>query len=124
MACQDSWLPIARQTKRHMQGELVKGNAVFVRGMEKKSVCVSVCMFIRPCHVAPPAPRCGPLRNFYTGRLGCFGQGRTVDFKNCVVIMTSNLGSSYLMDNTEQSKRRSMVCVHRKGGRRPGGSVA
>jgi len=26
-------------------------------------------------------------------------QGRTVDFKNCIVIMTSNIGSSYLIDN-------------------------
>ena len=26
-------------------------------------------------------------------------QGRTVDFKNCVIIMTSNLGSQYLMDD-------------------------
>eukprot|EP00667_Euglena_gracilis_P001496 EG_transcript_1497 len=36
-------------------------------------------------------------------------QGRTVDFKNCVVIMTSNLGSSYLMDGTEPNRRRTMV---------------
>ncbi|MDD2484092.1 MAG: ATP-dependent chaperone ClpB [Eubacteriales bacterium] len=26
-------------------------------------------------------------------------QGRTVDFKNCIVIMTSNIGSTYLIDN-------------------------
>ncbi len=26
-------------------------------------------------------------------------QGRTVDFKNCIVIMTSNIGSSYLIEN-------------------------
>ncbi len=26
-------------------------------------------------------------------------QGRTVDFKNCIVIMTSNIGSHYLIDN-------------------------
>eukprot|EP00668_Euglena_longa_P012150 GGOE01014581.1.p1 GENE.GGOE01014581.1~~GGOE01014581.1.p1 ORF type:complete len:1013 (+),score=300.36 GGOE01014581.1:95-3040(+) len=36
-------------------------------------------------------------------------QGRTVDFKNCVVIMTSNLGSSYLMDGMDPTRRRSMV---------------
>jgi ATP-dependent Clp protease ATP-binding subunit ClpB len=25
------------------------------------------------------------------------GQGRTVDFKNCVIIMTSNIGAEYLV---------------------------
>ena len=29
-------------------------------------------------------------------------QGRTVDFKNCIVIMTSNIGSTYLIDNISQ----------------------
>ena len=28
-------------------------------------------------------------------------QGRTVDFKNCVIIMTSNLGSPYILDGIE-----------------------
>ena len=28
-------------------------------------------------------------------------QGRTVDFKNTIIIMTSNLGSEYILDNTE-----------------------
>ena len=28
-------------------------------------------------------------------------QGRTVDFKNCIVIMTSNIGSAYLMENIQ-----------------------
>lgn len=30
-------------------------------------------------------------------------QGRTVDFKNTIIIMTSNLGSEYILDNNEQS---------------------
>ena len=30
------------------------------------------------------------------------GQGRTVDFKNAVIIMTSNLGSSYIMSSDER----------------------
>lgn len=29
-------------------------------------------------------------------------QGRTVDFKNCIVIMTSNIGSSYLMEQIKE----------------------
>src|SRR5690625_7573975 len=29
-------------------------------------------------------------------------QGRTVDFKNTILIMTSNLGSSYLLDGIEE----------------------
>lgn len=32
------------------------------------------------------------------------GQGRVVDFKNTVIIMTSNLGSQYLLDNSKDSK--------------------
>ncbi len=30
------------------------------------------------------------------------GQGRTINFKNTVIIMTSNLGSSYLLENIEE----------------------
>ncbi|MBR1423609.1 MAG: ATP-dependent chaperone ClpB [Ruminococcus sp.] len=30
-------------------------------------------------------------------------QGRTVDFKNCVIIMTSNLGSPYILDGIEDN---------------------
>ena len=30
-------------------------------------------------------------------------QGRTVDFKNTIIIMTSNLGSEYILDNTENA---------------------
>ena len=31
------------------------------------------------------------------------GQGRTVDFKNTIIIMTSNLGSEYILENTSKS---------------------
>lgn len=39
------------------------------------------------------------LQVFDDGRL-TDGQGRTVDFKNCIFIMTSNVGSSDLLDNS------------------------
>jgi ATP-dependent Clp protease ATP-binding subunit ClpB len=40
------------------------------------------------------------------------GQGRTVDFKNTVVIMTSNLGSQYLADAvTEGTRQRVMEAL-------------
>ena len=32
------------------------------------------------------------------------GQGRTVDFKNTIIIMTSNIGSDYILDNTINAK--------------------
>ncbi len=32
------------------------------------------------------------------------GQGRTVDFKNTIIIMTSNLGSEYILEKKENSK--------------------
>ncbi len=34
------------------------------------------------------------------------GQGRTVDFKNTVIIMTSNLGSQYILDATDNAEQR------------------
>ena len=37
------------------------------------------------------------------------GQGRTVDFKNAVVIMTSNLGSQYLVDEVNEGARRLVM---------------
>ncbi len=37
------------------------------------------------------------------------GQGRTVDFKNTVVIMTSNLGSQYLLESESIAAGRTMV---------------
>jgi ATP-dependent Clp protease ATP-binding subunit ClpB len=41
------------------------------------------------------------------------GQGRTVDFKNTVIIMTSNIGSQYLIDaeNPEQREARVMEAL-------------
>lgn len=35
-------------------------------------------------------------------------QGRTVDFKNTIIIMTSNLGSEYILDNKENSEELVM----------------
>ena len=35
------------------------------------------------------------------------GQGRTVDFRNCVVIMTSNIGSQLIADVPHDADRRS-----------------
>ena len=35
-------------------------------------------------------------------------QGRTVDFKNTIIIMTSNLGSEYILDNKENSSELVM----------------
>jgi ATP-dependent Clp protease ATP-binding subunit ClpB len=38
------------------------------------------------------------------------GQGRTVDFRNTILILTSNLGSAYLVDPTlDETKRREAV---------------
>jgi ATP-dependent Clp protease ATP-binding subunit ClpB len=44
------------------------------------------------------------------------GQGRTVDFRHAILIMTSNLGSSYLVDPTldDDSKRESVLSVVRE----------
>ena len=41
------------------------------------------------------------------------GQGRTVDFRNVVLILTSNLGSQFLVDQTqdEQTKRKQVMDV-------------
>ena len=36
------------------------------------------------------------------------GQGRTVDFKNTIIIMTSNLGSEYILQNTTNSNELVM----------------
>ncbi len=35
-------------------------------------------------------------------------QGRTVDFKNTIIIMTSNLGSEYILENTENANKLVM----------------
>ncbi|VAW36842.1 ClpB protein [hydrothermal vent metagenome] len=37
------------------------------------------------------------------------GQGRTVDFRNTVIIMTSNIGSQYIMDASEDAIMRERV---------------
>ncbi|MFB9311588.1 ATP-dependent chaperone ClpB [Nocardioides plantarum] len=44
------------------------------------------------------------------------GQGRTVDFRNTILILTSNLGSSYLVDPTldADKKRESVLAVVRQ----------
>ncbi|MCK4575133.1 AAA family ATPase, partial [candidate division WOR-3 bacterium] len=33
------------------------------------------------------------------------GQGRTVNFKNCVIIMTSNIGSTWIQENADNYER-------------------
>ncbi|MGI9242334.1 MAG: ATP-dependent Clp protease ATP-binding subunit, partial [Verrucomicrobiales bacterium] len=37
------------------------------------------------------------------------GQGRTVDFSNTVIIMTSNIGSQFIMDESDPDKRETLV---------------
>lgn len=37
------------------------------------------------------------------------GQGRTVDFKNTVIILTSNIGSQYIMEDLERGERNRRV---------------
>ncbi|MEY2507888.1 MAG: ATP-dependent Clp protease ATP-binding subunit ClpB [Verrucomicrobiota bacterium] len=37
------------------------------------------------------------------------GQGRTVDFKNSVIIMTSNIGSQYIMEESSHEARERLV---------------
>ena len=37
------------------------------------------------------------------------GQGRTVDFKNTVIIMTSNVGSQYILDTSSREERNRRV---------------
>ena len=39
-------------------------------------------------------------------------QGRTVDFKNTIIIMTSNIGSEYILDNNENSKKLIETELH------------
>ena len=43
------------------------------------------------------------------------GQGRTVDFRNVILILTSNLGSQYLVDQEmpfEERSEKAMQVVH------------
>jgi ATP-dependent Clp protease ATP-binding subunit ClpB len=39
------------------------------------------------------------------------GQGRTVDFKNTVIIMTSNIGSQYIMEETQSREARERLVL-------------
>jgi len=47
------------------------------------------------------------------------GQGRTVDFKNTVLIMTSNLGSQYIMEDLSVEERSRRVMEALRGHFRP-----
>ena len=55
------------------------------------------------------------LQMFDEGRL-TDGQGRTVNFKNCVIIMTSNLGSEELSETSQslEKKKESVMNILRK----------
>ena len=47
------------------------------------------------------------------------GQGRTVDFKNTVLIMTSNIGSQYLLEDENPEQREAAVMDALRGHFRP-----
>ena len=47
------------------------------------------------------------------------GQGRTVDFKNTVIIMTSNIGSQYIMEDLPVDERNRRVMEALRGHFRP-----
>jgi len=47
------------------------------------------------------------------------GQGRTVDFRNTVIIMTSNIGSQYIMDVADETEMRNRVMEALRGHFRP-----
>ena len=47
------------------------------------------------------------------------GQGRTVDFKNTVIIMTSNIGSQYIMEDLSVEERNKRVMEALRGHFRP-----
>jgi ATP-dependent Clp protease ATP-binding subunit ClpB len=47
------------------------------------------------------------------------GQGRTVDFKNTVIILTSNIGSQYIMEDLAKEERNSRVQEALRGHFRP-----
>ena len=47
------------------------------------------------------------------------GQGRTVDFKNTVIIMTSNIGSQYILDTENTEQREAKVMDALRGHFRP-----
>src|SRR5205085_6886179 len=39
------------------------------------------------------------------------GQGRTVDFKNTVIIMTSNIGSQFITEETQSQQARERLVM-------------
>ena len=47
------------------------------------------------------------------------GQGRTVDFRNTVLIMTSNIGSQFIIDETNPEQREAKVTEALRGHFRP-----
>ena len=47
------------------------------------------------------------------------GQGRTVDFKNTVIIMTSNIGSQFIMEDLKVQERNKRVMEALRGHFRP-----
>lgn len=47
------------------------------------------------------------------------GHGRTVDFKNTVIILTSNIGSQYIMEDLEKGERNRRVMESLRGHFRP-----
>lgn len=47
------------------------------------------------------------------------GQGRTVDFRNTVIIMTSNIGSEYIMSEENPEQREALVTEALRGHFRP-----
>ena len=47
------------------------------------------------------------------------GQGRTVDFKNTVIIMTSNIGSQFILDDANSEQREARVMDALRGHFRP-----
>ncbi|MAS94970.1 MAG: ATP-dependent chaperone ClpB [Verrucomicrobiales bacterium] len=47
------------------------------------------------------------------------GQGRTVDFRNTVIIMTSNIGSEFIMSETNPEQREALVMEALRGHFRP-----
>jgi len=47
------------------------------------------------------------------------GQGRTVDFKNTVIVMTSNIGSQYLLDSENAEQREARVMESLRANFRP-----
>jgi len=47
------------------------------------------------------------------------GQGRTVDFRNTVIIMTSNIGSDYILSESNPEQREALVMESLRGHFRP-----